>query len=179
MSIIISSFPRSGSNFLREYLTQCTDIVTRLKIHDPIDSNFLHEGPIVSIARNPLDSIISIVAMENVFFEGDIDEYITQRIDDYIYFYSNIKNADVVVSYDELVSDTRSVANKLCSVFGGTLNDNQYETLLEDKPAPRYTNSYVVTSSKLYNYKVVAQKIKDYDLSECNAIYTKVLDGIL
>lgn len=117
--------------------------------------------------------------MENVFFEGDIDEYITQRIDDYIYFYSNIKNADVVVSYDELVSDTRSVANKLCSVFGGTLNDNQYETLLEDKPAPRYTNSYVVTSSKLYNYKVVAQKIKDYDLSECNAIYTKVLDGIL
>lgn len=175
MDIIISTFPRSGSNFLREYLTQRTDIKTIIKTHSPIDKNLVYDEPVVSIARNPLDSIASIVSMEKTLFDGDIEGYIKTRIEDYLYFYSNIQNASMILSYDDLIADPDIVVTQLCSKLNGTMNNEKYESLLQDKYGPKYTNNYIVTSSSLSNYSLIHNKVASYDLSECNELYLKCL----
>lgn len=188
MNICISTFPRSGSSFLKEYLNICTDI-TAVKDHRMMTSESRDaEVKRLFIVRNAFDSIASVVAMEKIDNDMAVDELIERNINRYQTFYNNAHNYDIVVSYDELVSNTAEVIDSICKMVGGTKNDNEYVSRLkmgETSTRTRWAGSsaYVVSSKGLEDYDSIVKRLKDYDLSKCNDAYryarTQISDNLI
>jgi hypothetical protein len=187
MKICISTFPRSGSSFLKEYLNMCTDIPA-IKDHRVMTSrNMDPEVKRLFIVRNPLDSIASVVAMEKIDNEMDVDDLIERNIHRYEMFYSYADNYDIVISYEQLVSNTDKAIDDICRMVNGTKNDTEYVSQLkrgETSTRTRWggSSAYVVSSKTLEEYEGISKRLKNYDLSKCDESYryahSKISDSL-
>jgi hypothetical protein len=174
MEIILSTYPRSGSQLLNDYVRQCTNMIP-IKTHDPVLSD--SELKVISIARNPFDSIVSIVSMDDLYYGYDLKAYIQQKIDHYIYFYSNLDKVDLLFSYEDVVSNTSLVVDEIVGLTNAVRNDNVYASSLKNYEIVdgAKVSGYVISSRTLDRYNEIAEIVKDYDLSQCMEVYTKSL----
>lgn len=181
MSILIATYPRSGSSYLQAYLS--------IFFSEYIDSTHLNKGndaediskhsTIVTVVRNPIDSITSIVSMETHYNKEYrsmlinnskmFKETICQkRIKEYADFYSKITDyATVFIDYEQLDKNIKVLANLLSKIENKKSSNNEYFDVVKDTPSQKFLRTS--TKSELYND--IKNIIVESNLTSCNEVY--------
>jgi len=130
---VISTYPRSGKNFFVDLFKLKTGFHipdTHLngydeKGHVSFLKNFEH---VVTIIRNPIDSISSLITMEmtnhnlnyfdeNTFSEVHAQWVINAKVNEYVNFYRQIKdNSTIVIDFDFFISNDDYVIDSVIDI---------------------------------------------------------------
>lgn len=180
--MLLITFPRSGSHFFIDYIHQSLNIkFIKKNIKKEIlpyqsshELYFNKDREIITIIRDPLDSIASMVSMEHNFFpEYPIKKFINKRIKEYIEYYQYFNSqASYIIDYKTLIEDPDSVA----SFFSKILNVKQRRISYIDNTLDRPDRNHVKTSRQLKHYDKIRELVANSNLDECYLIYSKLLD---
>jgi hypothetical protein len=173
--LTLTTYFRSGSNFVTHYLTETTDIKI-IKTHRKI----LNNKNIFTIVRDPLDSISSMITMENsngyeVFQDKERYEL---RIKDYEDFYIYLlENVEFIINFNSIENKIEEISNLLCKKFGGNktnqINENnKFEWF---KKTAKFKDGSISTSKNNIDYNFLRESLKDYDLSKCYQLYNNAI----
>jgi len=164
------TYPRSGMHFFDDTLYKMEKIhFSRSHFLDELfDKNNNKQRPILTIARDPIDSISSYLAIHN----GIADEFLTiQRITDYVLMYAFLyENADYVVDFNDLVEYPEAVIKKILSLLN--IDKNTYDSFNRGH-IPKFKN-YIPSSKSLQHYDKSLLNNLDTDL--CYYYYNKLLE---
>lgn len=182
--IALITYPRSGQHFLKYALTEATNIDVVCKHPNTIDlqDNFLFpEGTnFVSIARNPKDSIASIVALE--LSSQGISYVDSSHLDARISYYEKsygflVSYIDTFINYQDL-SNIEVLVDKICQKFGGSITGSlegiqeRYETNhLETEPAWK-----IISSKNEEVYSKIITALDSRNLDRCQELYNQALE---
>ena len=169
------TYPRSGMYFFDDTLWEEEGIhFTKSHYLDELfDKNNNKRRKIITIARDPLDSIASYVSlchgdkMKNSGHEFVIKEKITE----YVLMYSFLcENADYVIDFNDLIQHPKSVIKKILDLLDIDKNTYMYfnQAFIE-----KYKD-YIPSSRSSEKYDRNALDI--YDLDLCYYYYHKLLD---
>ena len=103
---MIVSYPRSGKSYLQSILTLAFSKKFDFShLNKPGEKQKLKEyDHIISLVRNPIDSISSIVSMQMEFDNSlNVNDLIDTRIKEYIDFYSFALNSQCIfINFDDI-----------------------------------------------------------------------------
>lgn len=157
MDYIILTFPRSGSNYLRELIRQ--------KLRDPNNPDIPIDIPkthstsesdgkkVISIIRDPFDTMKSLITLalnfpENPEFAVESGEVFKFPANQYMETYSYIiDNSDLIIDYRDLISRPNDVIDYLAQSMNLVVNKEEYVNELVDSPNHLVSS----TTSNLYN----------------------------
>lgn len=169
---VLLTFPRSGSSALEKYLLQKSGA----KIYKTHRITECSDKRIITIIRDPMDSMTSFIAMTLHYFpniEGTeqwnqiFGNLSWTGIFNEIYGYL-INNADLVIHYDDLMKSPE----KVMDILNDYLNINFIDkdaviTLGDDNPAGKY----LATSTTSPVYNIAKEKAQNLDMSSCYEKY--------
>jgi hypothetical protein len=163
---IILTVPRSGSNLLENTL-EAMGLFRLDKSHYCWD---VAKRNIVTIARDPLETLTSYAAMRMHYRGGNIRKNIVaQYCSTYQYL---IDNADIVLDYRDLVQDPYTVTGNLINALDKTVFFKTPEIRRNDDVKER---RYLVSSTGSDYYGIAKELMQKEDLSECYELYDKLL----
>lgn len=166
MNSIILTMPRSGSNLL-ENTVESMGMFRIGKSHYCWDSRGKN---IITVIRNPLDTLTSFAAMRMHYRGGEIrKDIVAQYCSTYRYL---IKNADIILDYEDLVKDPHSVAAFVINSIGKTVFFKSPEIKRNEDIASR---KYLVSSGVSDYYSVAKELMLSEDLGECYELYEQAL----
>lgn len=162
--IAIVTYPRSGANYLSNLiLNNCRQEINYFHIPQNPDRF------IITIVRNPFESIHSHVAMRKHYHpdEGYSKRYNNEYKDMYNFLY---ENADIIIKYEDLIESSEKVLLKICNDLGFEINplDIPVPVTMDNKE-----NTYLRSSKTSSEYKKEHFKIED--ISDCYESYNKLL----
>ncbi len=163
---IILTVPRSGSNLLENTL-EAMALIRITKTHScwMAKKNF-----VVTIVRDPLDTLVSWAAMRMHYRNGKIDkDIVAQYCSSYRYL---IKNASIILDYNELVEDPYKVTNNIIN-YMGMKTFFRAPKIKRNPDVPK--RRYLVSSTSSDYYKVAREILEQEDLSECYSLYEQAL----
>jgi len=176
INLTVSTYPRSGSNFLFHYLKNTTDFNIR-KTHDKIFNN----KKIITIIRDPFDSIASMITMQY----KDLEDYnhnhqfaCDARIQQYESFYNYIlQNIEFIINFNGIENKIDKVSNLICEKFNGnkinTIEEiNKFEWF---KKTATLEDGNIATSKTHEYYNLSKQSLEKYNLSKCYKLYNEAL----
>jgi len=169
------TYPRSGSHYFDDMLYE-QEKIHFTKSHYPnelFDENNNKQRPIITIARDPLDSVSSYLALNKyLHFDEMGSQYtILEKITEYAFMYAFLcENADYVIDFNDLVSYPESVVKKILSLLN--IDKNKYD--LFDRTEPDRYKDYVPSSKSLPNYK--SDFLDNFDFNLCYYYYHKLLE---
>ena len=166
------TFPRSGSVFLFHMLLQNTWASIE-KSHSIVDPP---EFPVVTIIRNPFDSILSEVAMMTHYVPTkNIKEVIDGVKERYLSSYEYFLNyADAIIDYDLLIKDPQATILSIGKHFDLKLKSPiSVPSTKKDMPE----RNHLTTSRTSKTYKLVLDELGKCDLGEEWGIYNKILSS--
>jgi hypothetical protein len=186
MDYIILTFPRSGSNYLRELIKQ--------KLRDPNNPDIPIEIPkthlpseadgkkVISIIRDPFETMKSLITLALSFpddpqFTVESGEIFKFPANEYMNTYSYIiDNSDLIIDYNDLISRPNDVLDLLAKSMNLVINKEEYINQLVDS-----TNHLVSSkTSKLYNTINYLQHLPGNGLSfACMNYYKRALKKTL
>jgi len=162
----ILTMPRSGSNLL-ENAVEAVSMFRPVKYHYCWNTR---GKDIITIARDPFDTLVSFAAMRMHHRDGKIDKQIAKRYcANYRYL---IENADMVIDYNDLVKDPSTVAKHITEAMGKRIFFNNPE-IRQNTDVPEIR--YLVSSVNSEHYRVAKEFFLTQDLSECYELYHKLL----
>jgi len=158
----IITYPRSGTHYLQNLILAYSSQEIKFSHYPVAEDSF-----IITIARDPFDSIHSLVAMKKhynpkTYTEGDYKEYYVGL---YKYLY---KNADLVIDYNNLINFPEETAKMVCDLVGFKKNKSNYKTSANKKSI-----EYLVSSKTVKEYNEQYFKIEEID--DCYDEYHKLL----
>jgi hypothetical protein len=161
---ILLTYPRSGSKYLTEIIEQ-TSGIRLISTHD-INKTF--NKKIITIIRNPLDTIKSKATMQRNFGQyKDLKEY----ADGYCKTYDHlIINANLIIKYEDLISNNDLLIEFLFDYLKITNNNIKYSSILKDSK----DYNYLVSSKTSSLYESVPMDTINLDL--CNKYYQECKD---
>jgi len=174
-NISVLTYPRSGRHWLYWYINSNTDLNANFAHYDAREEEDLNDtiykkmlsDPIITVVRNPLDSLSSINTMEkNGMFLYRMQQY----IDHYNFV---LKNASMFFYFDDVIYNTSKVVNSICKEFNGTLDikTESYEDY--SKWYSKTQNPFkLITSKNDLEYRKNIDHIKQLDLSEHYRLYS-------
>jgi len=172
---IIIAYPRSGKSYLQSMLTLAfSNMFYYSHLNKPGEKEKLKNyDHIISLVRNPVDSISSIVAMQMEFNESlIIEDLIKIRIEEYCDFYSFIlKNSNNFINFNDIVANTEEVILYVSRLTGYEVKNNNLKDIVLDDPKQKFLKS----SKKSKYYNEVRVIVSSLDLSECNDLYSMAL----
>lgn len=158
----IVTYPRSGANYLHNLIFNYSSISIGY-VHKTDNLN----GKIITIARDPFESIHSDVTMRKHYHPEECynKKYNERYIDMYNFLYDN---ADIVINYKNLIESPNKVIEKTCDMLG-------FEKLLNDRPqkGDDEYQSYLVSSKTSPKYKEKHFDLED--IKDCYGPYMKLL----
>lgn len=167
MRHVLVTIPRTGSNYLMRLIQQKTKNFHITKTHS-FPKNHKH---IITIARDPKDTILSTAAMNahsgnwhDYNFSGFINEYV--KLGNKLYH-----EAKIIISYDDLIKHPDRVVKYLANAMNIEYIDNHYTNTLSDDPKL----GYLVSSQTSMYYHMIEPLMDTLDLSEAYEIYNKML----
>jgi hypothetical protein len=192
--IIISTYPRSGSHFLQNSIHYSTGNFI-LKTHEPV-----YDKKVISIIRNPLDSIVSSVSMHgidrsivklnkqmfvNIPYNGlSINDFIVKSKAKYESFYQylySLDNNQIIFKYEDLINNIELVIDFLCKEINiiknieidkNIIHNHIYNHIEKNGITPGYS----LTSKKNKDYNEIYSELKnDTDIKKLNDLYDSVL----
>ena len=155
------TFPRSGINYFSDYFEQMTSMML-LRTHDYKKiPNFVY----FSIARDPVETITSDVAMIMEHNNFDIDEIISDSSDKYLKFYKDVMNEriDYIFKYEDLVLKTSKVLMFFIEYTKTEYKNIEYKSSLKDG---KQSKEYLVSSKKSDMYNKILQKVRLLNLED-------------
>ncbi len=165
MDYVILTFPRCGSHYLQQLISQNTGLFID-KTHS---SAQWKKKKIISIIRNPEDTFKSMVAMQMHYGSNEMVGF-GLPIKEYQEFYENLIDSDcILISYNDLVSSPDRVVKAIARRLNLQVNEIEYENLLFDKPDYKH----LVSSKTSDKYEKI--NLSKFDLSKCNDIYSRAL----
>jgi hypothetical protein len=169
MKHTLITFPRSGAHYFQNYLFQSTGYKID-KTHDP-----LKDISIVTVARNPTDSISSMVAMLCEYNdELPIDVAVQRITENYEQFYIYLDNhADMVFDYEDLISSPEKVAQYFSNASGLEYSSIDYEDDIRDMPDKRHVRTSIY--SKAYGLSKDMLISNTDKLAKANDLYLRLL----
>ena len=170
MNIFLTTFPRSGSWFFARSLYEKTGFPIN-KFHWKIIS----ELTTISIVRDPIETIISKVAMETEAKRYELTKENAQNvINEYVDYYKYIeKNISIIIDYRDLIFNLEETILKVSSLLGLKLLENPISL---DKSVDHPEIGHWVSSKNLSGYDKISSMTKDLDFKDAYKIYTKLLN---
>jgi hypothetical protein len=181
MKILLFTYPRSGQHLLKAHMEQKLDDISIHTTHLLTCKDYDY---IITILRDPIKSVGSFVAM-NCYF----DKNITEKDEEKIIQYSNwaklkyiatyeemIKECDLFVLYDELVSDPNNVIKKIAKSLDIKTKDiNFNQSVIVDKPSNKHLVSSKNTKYYDLSLELVAKNNTDAMYNVFDLAYGKSL----
>jgi len=166
------TYPRSGSHFFMDTLYEIEKInFTKSHFLDQLfDKDNNKQRTIITIARDPIDSISSYLALNRE--RRVMDEFsIVKNKTDYVLMYSFLcENADYVIDFNDLITDPDSVIKKILDLLN--IDKKEYHNFATH-PIPKYKN-FIPSSKELINYD--KNILNSLDLDLCYYYYHKLLE---
>lgn len=158
----IIAYPRSGTHYLQNLILAYSSKEITFSHYLVNEDNF-----IITIARDPFDSIQSLVAMSKhynpeTYAENDYIEYYVGL---YKYLYSN---AGLVIDYNDLVDYPVKTTKMICDLLDLKKNLSEHSVLSDNKDI-----KYLVSSRTVKEYNEEYFKIED--MKNCYVEYNKLL----
>jgi hypothetical protein len=169
--IVLTTYPRSGQHLLRENIIQRFDSIDFSYSHN-INENIKNQ--LITITRNPLDSIVSQVSMHNYYNKNDNLLKLTKVAQkQYYYFYSNIlkNNIKTVIDYNYLNTEMEKIIQYIGKSFNLTPNNNNVILDIKDEKEKKH----LVSSKQNLNYDSIYKIVEDIDLSKEFVLYKTTL----
>ena len=164
----VLTYPRSGMHFFDDTLYEIENIhFTKSHFLDDLfDKNNNKQRKIITIARDPIDSICSFIAIDN-----DRREFsVKQRIADYVFMYAFLcENADYVIDFNDLTAYPEPVIKKILSLLN--IDKNHYNKFAQHS-LPKFRD-YKPSSRSLAGYD--KSILDNFDLGLCYYYYHKLL----
>ena len=165
----IITYPRSGLNLFRSLLEQ--QYYSSHASHSI--SEFKNSLSIVTIARNPVDSVASHFAMTS-FDRGNepyeiIEQFLVQYAEQYAWF---LENSAYVVSYDNLIENPKPEMERFFKHFDLSYSQIDYDlTLIKDA-----IKGYLKTATRVSFYDKAKTHVLESDaLHRAQEAYHKLL----
>jgi hypothetical protein len=158
----IITYPRSGTHYLQNLILAYSSQEITFSHYPVTEDNF-----VITIARDPFDSIQSLVAMKKhynpeTYSENDYKEYYVGL---YKYLYSN---ANLVIDYNDLINFPEETTKTICDLLGFKKNPSTYKM-----SANKRSIEYLVSSKTVKEYG--EQYFKIEDMVDCYDEYHKLL----
>lgn len=164
----VITLQRTGSHYLLSLIEAYFGFDDIEKAHN-IDNA---DGMVISIARDPLDSMSSDLSM-HFHYHGWKEEYIDAIVDQYVGVGHKIcDRADIVITYDDLINKPIGVVKLLSEKLSLDILSNpntDYQVI--DRPNHKYLKS----STTYKDYDKVRDRLSAMDLSKAYALYEKFL----
>ena len=169
----VLTYPRSGMHFFDDTLYEIENIhFTKSHFLDEVfDKNNNKQRTIITIARDPRDSIYSYLAIHETRKVLNDEFLITQMKTNYVFMYAFLcENADYVVDFNDLVTYPESVIKKILSLVN--IDKGQYDLFNRNKIEKH--EKYIPSSKSLEHYIDIV--LNGYDLDLCYYYYHKLLE---
>lgn len=158
----IITYPRSGTHYLQNLILGYSSQKITFS-HFPVTENRF----IITIVRDPFDSIQSTVAMKKyynpeTYAESDYLEYYVE-----LYKYLD-QNADLIIDYDDLINFPEETTKMICDLLDFKKNPSSYKMHGDKKEI-----EYLVSSKTVKEYDEEYFQIED--MSNCYDQYNKLL----
>jgi hypothetical protein len=158
----IITYPRSGTHYLQHLILTYSSQKIDSSHYQVFDNSF-----IITIARNPFDSIKSTMAMKKHYFPDTYldNDYIKYYIDTYTFLN---KDANLVIDYEDLVSFPEEITKSVCDTLGFKKNPMEYPMMKDDKDY-----EYLVSSKTVKEYE--EEYFSKQDIEKCYPHYLELL----
>jgi len=169
------TYPRSGSHYF-EHLVYAK-IGYRFKrshtIGDVFDKNKIKTKTIITIARNPEESIRSLLTMQKEQGTEVHDDSIRHTISNYALLYQCLYNhADYVIDYNDLIKYPDTIVNKILNFLNIEYNKDS-NFIIEDYK--KFNGERWIQSSKKFDsYNEI--KLDNFNIGLCYYEYNKLLE---
>lgn len=193
--LLIDGFPRSANTFAYVFI-ELTQPVKKLAhhVHLPVQyyRSIKFKSPAVLLIRNPVDAAVSMFIRRPTYFPYFI----------FLYYYlfhkkiSKIKNAILIVKFEDVISDPNLIIRKLRSKGYSGFDEVELTQNLMEKIIKRVDELDMINQndSEIKNHtvarpteyrKIISEKIRE-ELSskrynrisiKCNFIYNSILDS--
>lgn len=199
LTLVISSFPRSGSHYIEHILKGSMDI-NIMRAHplfnsfssNPSDDNKIRKlkdsgQPIITIIRDPKESIPSIISLTEYmglnqsknymplykpFSDEEINTLVLENEFNFINGLEFIqKQADIIIRFESLISNPESIINLISQKYNIPIISYQTskKTWSDDPEAQSSTGH-----SRYQHIKSITNQI---DLSKCYNVYRKIYEN--
>ena len=158
----IITYPRSGTHYLQNLILTYSSKYIEASHYEVFDNSF-----IITVVRDPFDSIQSTIAMKKYYFP---DTYLDN---DYIKYYIDMCNflknhSSIVIDYNDLISFPEEITKNVCDLLGFKKMPMKHEMMKD---------------SKEYEYLVSSKTVKEYNeehfnndqIKECYPVYLDLL----
>ena len=168
--IVLATYPRSGQHVLRENIIQRFKINNFVWTHE-IEKNL--DNKLITIARNPIDSIVSWVAMTNHYNKNEnLLKAIKHAQLEYNLFYSYILDyVNVIINYNYLNTEMEKIIQYIGKSFNLTPNNDTVILNIKDEKE----NKHLVSSKQNLKYDYIYKIVEDIDLSKEFILYKETL----
>lgn len=178
--ICLITYPRCGSTYLFNIFSESfhknifrSHLYTEAKYKQSDKSNY-----IITILRNPLDAISSIVSLEAFYFSNSnnfekiIDFTIKDRIKNYETFFNIVPNfTNVIFNYDDINIYKNNIIEYVSNESNNKIINYDYDCLVPDNSKAKF-----LKSSQVYDkYEYIKQKVANNNLNDCFNIYNKLI----
>jgi hypothetical protein len=169
----ILSFPRSGSHYLQQLLLSRFGVIAT-RHHSLVNAD--NAKYVISIVRNPVDSIASIIALQkHNSLTGNEEEWLRQKYwnQDILFAMVEItEKADIIIDFNELVNHPDLVAEKISSITGLPLFKSNAPIVVRGEP----NGGFMPTSKDVEGYDEIHNLVSSYSLSQAVDAYKAVLE---
>jgi len=166
------TFPRSGSHYFNDILYKEAKINFNNShyVDQLFDKNNKKMRTIVTIARDPVDSITSYLALTSPN-RKEHEHIVSERITDYTLMYDYLcQNADYVIDFNDLVQQPEAIIKKLIDLMD--ISD-YFDNIFNRNIIPKY-NGFISTSRTLSSYK--KDILNGHNIDSCYFYYNKLLE---
>lgn len=175
--MVLISFLRTGGNFLIQKIFHETGtriVYTHKLIEDDL---------IINIVRNPIDSMISSISMDQTInFNTKKENYIWYTTMALIPYYKkmyntllNSNNKVIFIKYEDLNNEL--LFDKLYKILNLPVTNHHIDFNFIEKS--KLIENYQVTSKPNKNYENIRNSLSDVDFAECLTLYRDALQRCL
>lgn len=171
------TYPRSGSHYFDELIYKEINIhIEKSHTVDSLfDKNNKKEKAVITIVRDPIDSIASAVAYEHSKFTSFnwvvSDTRVSQIVTEYILMYNFLyDHADYIIDFNDLVKNPEAVTKRMLEL----LEISQEDRSLFDRTRNVYAKEYLPSSQKLPFYD--KNRLDQFNMGLCYFYYNRLLE---
>ena len=167
------TYPRSGSHYFDDILYKQENIhfTKSHYIEELFDKNNNKTRTIITISRDPVDSISSYLSLYKDLNANGHEFAIIENITKYILMYSFLcENADYVIDFNDLIEYPEPVIKKILELLN--LDKDKYH-LFNRNVIPKYKD-FIPSSKSLPRYR--DDLLDGFDVDLCYFYYHKLLE---
>lgn len=178
--ICLITYPRCGSTYLFNIFTESfkKNIFRSHLYTEAQHRHYEKNNYIVTLLRNPLDAISSIVSLEAFYFSNEnnfekiIDFTIKDRIKNYETFFSIVpKFSNLILNYEDINLYKNNIVEYVSDESGNKIIKYDYNCFIEDNSEAKFLKS----SQNYDRYEYIKQKVFDSDLTKSFNIYNNLI----